>query len=228
MIDAILNLLFPTKCVVCDSLVLERRWGAACPVCWSRLEPVPEPVCVQCGTPAPAIEGRCASCRRGEHSFDFARSALLFNGPAREIIHHLKYSGRVSLAKPLGGLLRACMQREGFQSKVALPVPLHRARTRKRGFNQAELLARGLGLPVETRLLRRSKNTPTQTGLSRSQRVFNLAGAFEIRGPVPDCVLVVDDVYTTGATMIEIAKTLRRANVSRIEVLTAARVPLPE
>ena len=224
MIDAILNLLFPQACVLCGSQVLERRWSVACPECWLKLEPVPRPFCVQCGDHAPSLETLCGACRRGDHAFDFARSLYRFNDPMRGIIHHLKYSGRVSLAKPLGQHLRDCFVGEQFQASVVLPVPLHRARARERGFNQAELLARQLGLPVNTRLLRRRKNTPSQTGLSRSQRSLNLSAAFEVRGAPPESVLVVDDVYTTGSTLHEIARTLKRAGVQRVEVLTVARV----
>ena len=224
MIDAILNLLFPVSCVLCGAQVLERRWGAACPACWSKLSPVKPPCCPQCGLPAAAIEGPCGPCRLGEHAFDFARSALLFNDAFREIIHHLKYSERVSLAPPLGALLRECLQREPFQSEVVIPVPLHRSRERQRGFNQAELLASSLNRHVNNRILRRKKRTPSQTGLSRVRRTLNLAGAFEVRGKVPDCVMVVDDVYTTGATLNEIARTLKRAGAKRVEVLTVARV----
>jgi ComF family protein len=224
MIDAILNLFFPQSCVLCGTQIFERRWSAACPECWSKLELVPRPFCAQCGMPAPAIETLCGACRRGDHAFDFARSLFLFNDPMRGIIHHLKYSARVSLAKPLGRPLRACLTGEGFEANVVLPVPLHRSRVRERGFNQAELLARQLGLPVEHRLLRRRKNTPSQTGLSRSQRVLNLSAAFEVRRTPPETVLVVDDVYTTGSTLHEIAKTLKRAGARRVEVLTVARV----
>ena len=225
MLDAILNLLFPQMCVLCGVQVFERRFSAACPECWSKLEPIPPPFCVQCGMPAPAIETLCGACRRGDHAFDFARSLFLFNDPMRGIIHHLKYSARVSLARPLGAPLRTCLAGGGFEARVAIPVPLHRARTRERGFNQAELLARQSGLPVDIRLLRRRKNTPSQTGLSRSQRTLNLSAAFEVRGVPPETVLVVDDVYTTGSTLHEIAKTLKRAGVRRVEVLTVARVP---
>ena len=224
MIDAILNLLFPQSCILCGVQVFERRWSVACPECWSKLEPIPRPFCLQCGMPAPAIETSCGACRRGDHAFDFARSLFLFNDPMRGIIHHLKYSARVSLAKPLGHPLRDCMAMEGFEAKVAVPVPLHRSRARERGFNQAELLARQLGLKVDLRLLQRLKNTPSQTGLSRSQRALNLSAAFVVRGAPPETVLVVDDVYTTGSTLHEIAKTLKRAGASRVEVLTVARV----
>jgi ComF family protein len=174
--------------------------------------------------PAPVIEGLCGSCRRGDYAFDLARSLFLFTDPMRGILHHFKYSGRVSLAQPLGRRLRDHLHQEGFQGTIVVPVPLHRARERQRGFNQAELLARRLGLTVDRSLLRRRKNTPSQTGLSRSQRALNLSAAFEVRRTPPDCVLVVDDVYTTGATLHEIAKTLKRAGTSRVEVLTVARV----
>jgi ComF family protein len=224
VIDAILNLLFPQSCVLCKARVFQQRWAAACPECWSKLEPIPRPYCPQCGMPAPVIEGLCGACRRGDHAFDFARSLFLFTDPMRGILHHFKYSGRVSLARPLGSRLREHMLEDGFRGTLALPVPLHRARERERGFNQAELLARRLGLAVDCRLLRRRKNTPSQTGLSRSQRALNLSAAFEVRGSPPACAIVVDDVYTTGSTLHEIAKTLKRAGTSRVEVLTVARV----
>jgi ComF family protein len=224
LLDSILNLLFPVACVICRSKVSERRWGAACPECWSRLVPLEPPFCPQCGEPAPAIEGLCGHCRRGENAFDLARSALLFTDTLREIIHHLKYSDRVSLANPLGDVLKGCLKQEPFTGNLIVPVPLHRSRERERGFNQAALIASRLGRPIAARLLRRSKNTPSQTGLSRSERRRNLAGAFEVRGHVAGTVIVVDDVYTTGSTMNEIARTLRRAGAKRVEILTVARV----
>src|SRR5262245_44390578 len=137
MIDAILNLLFPVACILCNAPVLERRWGAACPTCWAKLEPLKPPYCPQCGMPAQAIEGLCGACRLGEHAFDYARSAFVFNDPLREIIHHLKYSDRVSLARPLGECLRECVRQTGFKADIVVPVPLHRSRERQRGFNQA-------------------------------------------------------------------------------------------
>jgi len=231
MIDAILNLLFPLACILCNAPVRERRWGPVCPPCWSRMKPLEPPYCPQCGMPAPSIEGLCGQCRLQEHAFDFARSALVFNDPLREVIHHLKYSDRVSLAYPLGTLLCECLEREPFQSHVVMPVPLHRKRERQRGFNQAGLIAESLerlNRTIDTSTLYRRKNTPSQTGLSRSQRTRNLSGAFEVRGRVPECVLVIDDVFTTGSTLHEVAKTLKRHGAERVEVLTVARVPSPE
>lgn len=229
MVDAILNLLFPLACVLCNAQVRERRWGPVCPQCWSRMQRIQPPFCSQCGMPAPALSddgSLCGLCRREEYAFDFARSALLFNDPLREVIHHLKYSDRVSLAYPLGTLLGEILDDGGFQGSVVVPVPLHRRRERRRGYNQAELIAETLGRNLNTGLLKRRKNTPSQTGLSRPQRTLNLSGAFEVRGPVPKCVIVVDDVFTTGSTLHEVAKTLKRGGAERVEVLTVARVPL--
>ena len=224
LLDYILNLLFPVTCVHCHAQVPERRWGGACPECWSSLIPLEPPFCVKCGEPAPAIEGLCGLCIKGEHIFDFARSALLFTRTLREIIHHLKYSDRVSLAKPLGDILKQCLDREAFTGNLVIPVPLHRSRERERGFNQAELIAAQLGLTVATRILKRLKNTPSQTGLSRNERKRNLASAFEVMSEVKGRIIVVDDVYTTGSTMNEIARTLKRSGVEHVEVLTVARV----
>lgn len=224
MIDSILNLIFPVTCILCRSQVLQRRWGAACQACWARLKPLEPPFCVQCGEPVAAIEGRCGRCRRGDHVFDFARSALLFTESLREIIHHLKYSDRVSLARPLGEILKECLEREDYRGNLVIPVPLHRRRERRRGFNQAELIASRLGRVLTTHVLVRRKDTPSQTGLSRSERRRNLAGAFETRRKLSGSVIVVDDVYTTGSTMNEIARTLKRAGAERVEVLTVARV----
>jgi ComF family protein len=156
--------------------------------------------------------------------FDFARSAVLFTHTFREIIHHLKYADRVSLAGPLGNILKQCLESHEFKGTLIVPVPLHRTRERIRGFNQAELIASRLGLPVDNRLLRRRKDTPSQTGLTRNERKRNLAGAFEVSGKVRGTVIVVDDVYTTGSTMNEVSRTLKRAGAERVEVLTVARV----
>jgi ComF family protein len=225
LLDFILNLLFPVRCVVCRAPVQERRFAGGCPACWSSLVRLEPPFCTKCGEPAPAIEGLCGACRCGEHLFDFARSALLFTHALREIIHHLKYADRVSLAKPLGELLKECLVREPFTGNLVVPVPLYPRRERERGFNQAELIAARLGLPIDSRLVRRRKSTPSQTGLSRNQRKRNLAGAFEMRREIRGTVIVVDDVYTTGSTMNEIARTLKHGGAERVEVLTVARVP---
>jgi ComF family protein len=232
LIDSILNLLFPVACVVCRARVLERRWGAACPDCWSRLEPLAPPFCPQCGEPAPAIEGLCGRCRKGEYAFDLARSALFFTDTLREIIHHLKYAERVSLARSLGDILKVCLEHEPFSGRIVVPVPLHRKRERERGFNQAELLAqrvaRRLGVPTRPRWLARVRATRPQSDLVAAERRANVRGAFRAAPEVSGRhVLVVDDVLTTGATLGECARALRDGGARRVGVLTVARVPHP-
>jgi ComF family protein len=112
-----------------------------------------------------------------------------------------------------------------FEGDIVLPVPLHRARERERGYNQAELIASELGIRVASRLIRRRKKTITQTGLSRSERSKNLAAAFELRGDAAARrIILVDDVFTTGATMNELSRLLKRGGAKRVEVLTFARV----
>jgi ComF family protein len=176
--------------------------------------------------PAVAIEGPCGRCRTGENVFDFARSAVFFNEAAREIIHHLKYADRVSLARPIGTILETVVREAAFTGELLIPVPLHRRRERRRGFNQAQLIADAVGLPVERRMLRRRKDTASQTGLSRAERTKNLSAAFELYGAVKGRkVIIVDDVMTTGATMNEIAKVLKRGGAECVEALTFARVP---
>ena len=139
------------------------------------------------------------------------------------IYQYRVYNDRVSLARPLGRALQACLDREPFTADVVVPVPLHRTRERKRGFNQTALLGAKLNRRLQLNLVRRRRNTDSQTGLTRSQRARNVQAAFECRRPIEGTVLLVDDVQTTGATINEVARVLRRSGASRIEVVTLAR-----
>ena len=130
---------------------------------------------------------------------------------------------KLVLARPLGRALQACLDREPFTADVVVPVPLHRTRERKRGFNQTALLGAKLNRRLQLNLVRRRRNTDSQTGLTRSQRARNVQAAFECRRPIEGTVLLVDDVQTTGATINQVARVLRRSGASRIEVATLAR-----
>ena len=181
-------------------------------------------MCPRCGYQVPAIDGLCGRCRTGDTRYDFGRAALVFDESLRLAIHHFKYNDRISLARPFGAALRAFLKGQDFVAELIVPVPLHRSRERERGYNQAELLAAALGKPMDRRLLRRQRLTATQTGMTRHQRDVNVRGAFEVQQKVSGSVLIVDDVETTGSTINEVAKVLRRGGASRIEVLTLARV----
>jgi len=147
----------------------------------------------------------------------------------KEIVHALKYDRRHTIPKRLGRLMRERGEELLRDARVVVPVPLHPRREFERGFNQAELLANHLGVPV-ARLLRRVRHTPSQIDLPKDQRRDNLNGAFAInpdpRSPIPDprIVVLVDDVATTGSTLEACAQVLRSAGVKEVRALTAARV----
>ena len=196
------------------------------------LEPLSaEFFCASCRTPFQNsfpldAQGRCALCRSGLRGFDAAYSFGAYEGVLRELIHLYKYGKVRTLALPLSGLLvRALPRDETFDA--AVPVPLYWRRRLQRGFNQAELLARGLsrrtGIPVVT-ALGRVRPTPNQAGLSTSARRQNVAKAFRARDVQGKRILLIDDVMTTGATAASCALALKQAGARRVALLTVARV----
>jgi ComF family protein len=165
--------------------------------------------------------------------FDFARAAGPFREPLKEIIHQLKYRSHPSLARPLARRLAELYQLHfaHIRAELVIAVPLHRSRERERGFNQAFELARhfaGLvGVPVERGCLLRVRPTKVQAGLSRRERRLNLKGAFEVKrvaGIKGRNVVLVDDVFTTGATLNECARILKQGGAQSVNGLTVARV----
>jgi ComF family protein len=186
--------------------------------------------------PSKAISGegaRCGACRRGLYRFDVARAWAPFQDSVKEIIHQLKYGSHPSLARPLAARLASTYgaHQPQLQADWLIPVPLHPARKRERGFNQSGEIARHFsriaGVPLARHGLMRIRPTQVQAGLTRRERRRNVSGAFavaksaEIRGKA---ILLIDDVFTTGATLNECAKILRQSGAARIAVLTVARV----
>ena len=190
--------------------------------------------CVSCRTPflnrfPLDAEGRCALCRNGLRGFDAASCFGSYEGRLREWIHLYKYGRIKTLAGPLGQLLAAALPgNETFDAIV--PVPLHWLRQWRRGFNQSEILARGLGrrlgIPVIS-ALRRSRSTEVQAGLSNTARRQNVSQAFRGRRWRPvagKSILLIDDVMTTGSTAAACARALKRAGAARVTLVTVARV----
>jgi ComF family protein len=205
------------------------------PVC-SQCILAPEPLsaaffCASCRTPFQNsfpldAEGRCALCRAGLRGFDAAYSFGAYEGVLRRLIHLFKYAKIHTLAAPLSGLLAQALPRdEAFDAVV--PVPLFWWRRLQRGFNQAELLARGLsrhtGVPA-LNLLRRVHSAPAQAGLSNSARRQNVTRAFRARNVQGKRILLIDDVMTTGATATACSLALKKAGARRVALLTVARV----
>jgi ComF family protein len=229
---AALDLLFPAVCPVCAERLGPGRRDPLCGGCWSAFTRLTPPWCERCGVPVTTgATGVCAACVATSPPFDYARAAAVYEGAMREAVHALKFGGRRSLARPLGDLMREyCGRFEVDRPDALVPVPLARGRERERGFNQAGLLAQRLadklGIRMRPRWLVRLRMTAPQSDLSATDRHANVAGAFVAAPAVRDRhVVVVDDVMTTGATVAECARALRRAGARRVGVLVVARVP---
>lgn len=232
----ILDLLLPTSCSYCNGPVGDSGIPYFCSACWSDFSPIQGPVCPSCGRPFDSPEALshspdhiCLPCRKDPHQFDQALSAGQFEGPLREAVHQFKYRPCRSLGTPLGAWM-AGMVRLVTDLDLVLPVPLHRKRLKERGFNQALLLAHEMSLahriPLSVDNLYRTRPTRPQVELSGAERIRNVAGAFALRRPVEVAdkrVVIVDDVFTTGATMNECAAVLKEAGAAQVTAFTLAR-----
>jgi ComF family protein len=221
--QALLDLLFPPRCAGC------RRPGVwLCPSCLAGVERVSGPTCTRCGRPFHRTE-LCPACRSGAFALKYVRAPFFFEGVVQEAVHGLKYRGRRVLAGPLGDLLADYLHSLSWPAAAIAPVPLHGERQRARGYNQSALLARELagrtGWPLLEKGLVRWRNTRPQVGLDGAARQDNVRGAFRWEGvqPPPAQVLLLDDVYTTGATMEACAVALRQAGAVEVRGLALAR-----
>lgn len=234
--NALLDLLFPPRCSSCQAFT---NVVGLCNGCAKLLDFVRSPLCPTCGMPfsGQARDHQCPTCRKRLRRFDRARACFLYErgqaptpSPLARVLHDYKYQRDVTLAPQLADLLiNHCPL--AIDHDVIVPVPLHRDRLRWRGFNQSHLLARRLGhhfnVRVDPFLLARVRATPPQVGLNESDRRRNVAGAFAVTRAgalADDSALLVDDVYTTGATVEECARVLKRAGARRVDVLVLARV----
>lgn len=234
-----LDWLYPPSCALCGEALSGGR--ALCGPCHGRLPRLEAPFCEICGESYDgAVEAvfACPNCRDLKFAFAFVRPALVHDEASRELIHRLKYGRELHLAGELGGLAAEAFDDPRLAGARAegwplVPVPLHWLRHQHRHFNQSAEIARALaeatGLPV-LQALKRVRRTGTQTRLTRHQRLENLRGAFALtrRGKhhaagKPAGVVLVDDVFTTGATVHECARALRRGGVQKVIVVTVMR-----
>ncbi|MCC6734577.1 MAG: ComF family protein [Bauldia sp.] len=230
----VVRLAMPPHCLACDAAV--DADGALCPRCWSGFALIDRPYCERLGAPLPFDAGPGTLSPEAIASpppFGRMRAVALYDQTARRLVQGLKYDDHLDLAPWMG----AWMARAGAEvissADVIVPIPLHRVRLWRRRFNQSAALAavvgRLAGKPVALDALRRARATRRQVGLGRTERAVNLRGAFTVppRGRetiAGRSVLLVDDVYTTGATIEAATRVLRRAGAAEVDVLVFARV----
>lgn len=225
LLSSFLDLILPHRCPFCDSI----SKGSVCLGCTDAVRFISPPLCDICGVPfkSDAVKSHtCGECMKKKRYFSWARGVLIYSDASAKAIHRFKYNKDTTFSKSFGSIISGYPDLEGFD--VIIPVPLHIDRLRERGFNQSLLLARAVGkrhgIPVDPFLLKRTRWTEPQVNLSGKERKRNVKGAFEVPGNVIGrSILLIDDVYTTGATVGECSKVLRKGGAKEVCVLTLAR-----
>lgn len=240
--DALVSVIIAPRCAACTHVLERPLEGCVCATCWSAIPLLRPPLCRACGDQLPSWRSisvemeRCAACRRLPGAIDAGCAVGPYEGTLRAIVHAFKYEGRRSMGVKLGQLLRAASHDLIADARCVVPVPLHRWRRLQRGFNQAEDLSRGLGLPV-VHALWRTRPTVAQTGLTAAARRRNVRAAFRL-SPILSSktlashvaghrIVLVDDVWTTGATLNECARVLKECGATEVRALTVARARPP-
>lgn len=227
--ERIISLFYPRRCPVCDEVV-PKPGMYICPECKEKLQVIKPPYCQKCGKPlADFKEEYCMDCKKGTHWF--TKGAALYRYPViRQSIYRIKYEGRREyldfyadeIVRRFGSMIRM------WEPDGIIAVPLHKNRLYKRGYNQAEILAKQIGrkmkIPFYKKLVKRCKDTIAQKGLDILERQNNLKKAFIIEQNVVklNTIIIVDDIYTTGSTMDAMAQVLKASGVKNIYFITLA------
>lgn len=233
-IDFFKDVLFPAKCGFCECL-LEKE--GLCPDCWSKIKWISEPKCRMCGQPfiveIDSVGLICAQCATKKPCFDKAVSVFVYDDFSKKIILKFKHSDATYLVEILAKWMFRTAILEIESSDLIIPVPIHFVKRLKRKYNQSELLAQKMseisGVKYDPRILKKIKQTSPQEGLSGNQRRKNVIGSFGVNEKYEYLltnkrILLVDDVFTTGATVNECAKVLKKHGTKEVVVSTIARV----
>lgn len=236
MLSTLLNVLFPSRCPVCDAQSDSHEHNPLCAACWQGIKPYAGPACLRCALPTASPQTmHCEACLARPPAFSQIVCYGIYEGALKEAIHLFKFGKLRRLAKPLGQLLEAAYSttfskdtQGGPLFDGIIPVPLSSAGLREREFNQAALLglqlSRRLGIPLLLDKLEKSRETPPQAALHRKERMKNIKNAFRVSGDVQGKrVLLLDDVVTTSATVGECARVLKTAGAQGVTVLALAR-----
>ncbi len=228
----LLDQLLPPRCLSCGILVQDT--GRICSDCWKGLEFLQGPACHCCGHPFEfqVEKSLCGNCMKKRPAYDRARAAVRYDDGSRRMIISFKHNDRTDYADFFGQLLLQAGQELDSTEAIVTPVPLHKKRLGKRRYNQAAIMGQAFAAKKAfdyiPDMLSREKHTPAQNG-NYGRRKRNVAGAFELRSRYQDMIkgrsiILVDDVYTTGATVGACARTLKGAGAGRVDILTLARV----
>jgi ComF family protein len=238
-LSQLIDIIYPPRCHICNQFLSpDERISSSfqlCNDCFSSLTPITHPMCTICGMPFPdstGLDHLCENCLRKKPWYDFLKSPYIYSGPIMESIQKFKYNAETHLASSLGHLLSSFVKewipnRKDF---VIVPVPLHKKRLKERGFNQSLLLAKALASDLGNQLdylsFIRKRYTQAQTGLKREARRKNVKDAFSIIDPAnfkDKKILLVDDVFTTGYTLNECARILKKSGATQVICITLAR-----
>lgn len=232
-----LDFLYPQICPYCEGRG-GREGRSLCEDCFDDIVKINFPYCFRCGTALeisyePAVdEYECGKCRIGNYRFDRARSLGPYDAGLKRLIHHFKYDGKPGAMRDVSSLLQNFFSgaEDLYSGFHVTSVPLHFKKLKERGFDQSYLIAeetaRCLGLPMLVGALTRVRETPPQASMKRSDRIENVKGAFQAMNPERvggKNILVVDDVFTTGATSNEATRILKKAGTDKVYVFTLAR-----
>jgi ComF family protein len=234
LLAELIDLIYPPRCHICKAFLREnaahlgREELSLCQACHRSLNAVTSPLCPVCGKPFAVRSGEdhtCEDCLLKRPFYDIARSPYVYEGNLMKAIHEFKYGKKSYLVRSLGPLLASYADTwlGRHNDLLVMPVPLHPKRLKERGFNQSLLLARHVASRLEASLdylsLRRTRWTKPQIGLTSDERKKNVRRAFEIvhpEGLKGKTVLLVDDVATTGSTLNECARALKKARVKEV------------
>lgn len=222
------DILYPGRCVICDR-VLKMKEEAICVHCKEIPLLIGDHFCMKCGKRVDEEREFCQDCQTKKTTFLCGRSVFSYNRDMRRSISRFKYHGRQEYASYYGKMMYEAHKEwmQMIQPDMLLPVPIHKKRMRKRGYNQAELIAKELGkyaqIPVVTDWLYRKENTLPQKDLSAQERFQNLRSAFAITQAElyrnVNCVIIIDDIYTTGSTIEACSQVMRKIGVQNIYFL---------
>lgn len=231
---AVVDFALPPRCPSCGTITAGNY--RFCLECWEKIDFLGPPCCESCGLPfafEQPEESRCGACLADPPAHDRSRAAIAYGEVARKVALKLKYGRKTGLARLVAAHMERHVPVEGRDRMILVPVPLHRWRLWWRGFNQSALIAgalsRSLGIPVELEILKRVKRTPPLRGMNPRERSKTLSGAFALDKAdrlrvAGRTVLLIDDVYTSGATANGCARVLKRAGADSVQLLCWARV----